>query len=312
MALRLVRQTSETPNITNKDDTIMTRYAYGGYNGVVKAFGNELDYNSSAGSFRVLDGRIVLDGWEVDVDGAGWLLNLSTVTGIQYHSVYLEINVLTETATITSTYLTGVYPEIEKGDDLTATPNGTARLLLYNLKVQNGTITEIVKRFEIVPYLAQRVIDTQNDLSELKTNLKNGNVSVKVAEYASNDTSKGTIEDRLTNPKFNIEKIFGSTSGDALISSNSTINLFSGFKFSDFDILVFHTKRQGSAITQSNTIYLPLWKVSGVKLQVHAVHGTTDYASVTYINDTSFLFEMFNFDLGFGCYLSVYGIKHTA
>jgi hypothetical protein len=167
MALRLVRQTSDTPNITNKDDTIMTRYAYGGYNGIVKGFGNECGYTAENGIFKVLDGRIVIDGWEIDIDGVGWNLNLSTVTGTQYHSVYAEINVATESVKLDSTYLTGFYPEIDKGDDLTEIPNGTARILLYNVKVENGVITETVKKFEIILYLTQKVLDVEKRLDEL-------------------------------------------------------------------------------------------------------------------------------------------------
>ena len=149
MALRLVRQTSNTPNITNKDDTIMTRYAYG-YNGVVKNFGNECNYISENGIFKILDGRIVIDGWEIEIDGAGWILDLHFITGTRYHSVYAEVNVLSETVKIDSSYFTGVYPEIEKGDDLTSIPNGTARILLYNVFVENGTIKEVIKKFEII------------------------------------------------------------------------------------------------------------------------------------------------------------------
>ena len=36
MAIRLIRENSDTPNITNKDDARMIRYAYGGQNGYVK------------------------------------------------------------------------------------------------------------------------------------------------------------------------------------------------------------------------------------------------------------------------------------
>lgn len=187
MALRLVRQTSDTPNITNKDDTIMTRYAYGGYSGIVKGFGSECEYTAENGIFKILDGEIIIDGWEIQIDGVGWTLDLHNVIGIQYHSVYAEINVLTETVILSSTYLTASYPEIEKGDDLTETPNGTARLLLYNVKVESGAITEVVKRFEIIPYL-----------SDIEKGLRDGTFKPKIAQYASEDTSKGTIEERLT------------------------------------------------------------------------------------------------------------------
>lgn len=155
MALRLVRQTSDTPNITNKDDAVMTRYAYGGYNGVVKGFGNECGYTTELGVFKVLDGRIVIDGWEID--GAGWTLDLHSVTGTQYHSVYAEINIATESVKLDSTYLLEKYPTTDKGDDLTEIPNGTARLLLYNVKVVDGIIEEVVDRLEKIPYTSEFV-----------------------------------------------------------------------------------------------------------------------------------------------------------
>lgn len=198
MALRLVRQTSQTPNITNKDDTIMTRYAYGGYNGVVKAFGNECKYTSNSSIFKLLDGRIVIDGWEIDVDAGGWEINLSQVSLTQYYSIYAEINVGIESVSIESKYLSsGGYPKVEKGDDLTSTPNGTARLLLYNVKAENRKITEVIQRFEIIPYLSQKVADIENSINAIKTGTSIP-LKATIAEYASADTTKGTIEERLT------------------------------------------------------------------------------------------------------------------
>ena len=37
MSIRLIRQESETPNVSNHDDARMVRYAYGGYDGFVRA-----------------------------------------------------------------------------------------------------------------------------------------------------------------------------------------------------------------------------------------------------------------------------------
>ena len=36
MSIRLIRQESQTPNVTNHDDARMVRYAYGGFDGFVK------------------------------------------------------------------------------------------------------------------------------------------------------------------------------------------------------------------------------------------------------------------------------------
>ena len=146
MALKLVRESSNTPNITNKDDTIAFRYAYGGYNGYIKGFGNECGYTADNGNFKVLDGCLVIDGWEINIDPDGWEIDYSSAVSTQYNSIYVETSILTESVQIKSKYAFDDYPTIEKGDDLTETLNGTARLLLYNVKVENGVITEVIKK----------------------------------------------------------------------------------------------------------------------------------------------------------------------
>lgn len=201
MALRLVRETSDTPNITNKDDVRMIRYAYGGYNGVLKDYGSELDYEISGSSLRIRSGRIAFQGWEIDLDEAGWLFDVSNIQGVQYNSIYLEIDVSIESVEIKSTFLTGQYPTIEQGDDLTKAPNGKARFMLYNVKVENGTITEVIKKVEVVPYLPDVELKIDNKITSLSTSLVTGAIVVKkteIAQYATSDKSKGTIEDRLT------------------------------------------------------------------------------------------------------------------
>ena len=233
MALRLVRQTSDTPNLTNKDDTIMTRYAYGGYNGVVKAFGNECGYTADNGIFKVLDGRIVIDGWEIDIDGAGVLINLSNVIGTQYRSVYVEINVATETVIINSTYLSNAYPTIDKGDDLTSTPNGTARLLLYNVRVENGAITEVVKRFNLIPYLTSKVLDIERRLEEL--GFKKG-----VAEY-NNYTVDVTANSLKKQGKYVIFNFAGLGAGDVMQAQTAKIIIPQEFRPSkETEVFVFN------------------------------------------------------------------------
>ena len=167
MSIRLVRQSSDTPNITNRDDTRMTRFAYGGIDGVVQGFGSELSYTVSGSNFVLNSGCIVLQGWEVDVDGSGWQLDLSTVVGTQYHLVYLEVNVAAETAAIKSTYLPSVTPIIDSGDDLTRYPEGTARLPLYSFIVANGTIHSVIKKFSMLSYYGARLDSIEERLGKL-------------------------------------------------------------------------------------------------------------------------------------------------
>lgn len=170
MAIRLLRQVSETPSITNKDDARMVRYAYGGYNGVVKDFGSELDSVFSGGLFKLYSGRIVLDGWEVDVDDNGWQISVLAMSGTQYYSVYLEVNLITETSAIKSTYSTKSYPSIDKGDDLTTYPSGVARMLLYNFKASAGIIQESHKKFQIIPYTKTLIEEIDRRLNNLGFN----------------------------------------------------------------------------------------------------------------------------------------------
>lgn len=155
MAIKLVRESSETPNITNKDDTKMIRYAYGGYTGFVKEYGNELSYSISGSVLKINSGRIVLGGWEIDVAEDSWELDLSAISGTQYYTIYVEANIATEIAQIKSSYASGAYPDIEEGDDLTKYPSGMARAVLYHAKSVSGSLSEIEKIIEPIPYLKE-------------------------------------------------------------------------------------------------------------------------------------------------------------
>ena len=152
MAIRLLRESSETPNITNKDDVKMIRYAYGGRTGIVKGYGEELEYSSNATSFQIGSGCVVLQGWEVELDGAGWLLDISSVTGTRYYTIYLEVNAEIETAEIKSVYDTAAYPQVDHGDDLTEAQSGTARFPIYKILVSSGSITEVSRTITTMPY----------------------------------------------------------------------------------------------------------------------------------------------------------------
>lgn len=165
MSITLIRKASDTPNITNRDDTRMTKFAYGGIDGVIEDFGSQLSYGISGSKFVLSRGIVVLQGWEVLVEN--WELDLSTVTGTQYHLVYLEINVATETATIKSSYLTGGVPTINLGDNLTTYPNGTARLPLYSFTISNGKISSVVKKFSLLTYYGARFDSIEQRLDKL-------------------------------------------------------------------------------------------------------------------------------------------------
>lgn len=153
MSLRIIRESSNTPNVTNKDDIRMVRYAYGGYSGIVQNFKSEIAATVDSGVFHIGEGKIVIQGWEIDIEDGGWSFDVSNVYGTQYHAVYLELNAETETAQIKSTFLSGSIPSVSQGDDLTAAPNGTARIVLYSFKVSNTTISEVQQVAIKIPYL---------------------------------------------------------------------------------------------------------------------------------------------------------------
>lgn len=179
MAVKLLRESSETPNITNKDDVKMIRYAYGGYNGVIEGVGEELNFRRNGDNFIIDSGRAVIDGWEIDIDV--WATYLSASVGTFYFSVYLEVDASLEIAQIKVLKDTASYPVIDKGDDLTESPQGTARMLLYNIKATVGsgitgiTSLEVTKKVQVIPYLAQKLLDLEDRVTRL--GFKQGNFS---------------------------------------------------------------------------------------------------------------------------------------
>lgn len=148
MSIRLVRQSSEIPNISNRDDVKLARYAYGNYSGYVKGVGSEIGYSSSS-VFTITSGRIVLQGWEVDIDEEGVPLVLENEA---YNTIYLELNLLSETAKIISVYDSLSYPIISSGDDLSRYPNGTARLTLYTVYWREESSPDVTKWIHPIPY----------------------------------------------------------------------------------------------------------------------------------------------------------------
>ena len=152
MAIKMVREPSETPNINNIDDIIPMRYAYGGQNGFVIGKGNEISNTVSGLNFTVNSGRLVLQGVECDIDATGVTITIDNIATKRYYTVYLEVNLGLNTATIKSKYDTATYPSIDAGDDLTENTTGVARLPLYQFTATSGIIGEINKVVESIKY----------------------------------------------------------------------------------------------------------------------------------------------------------------
>lgn len=191
MAIKMVREPSDSPNITNLDDFVGLRYSYGDQDGYCVGKGSEVDHSVSGSTFKVLSGRVVVQGVECDIDANGVDIIIDSVATKRYHTVYAQVSLATMTSTVLESYDTAGYPAVNKGDDLNENTIGTARTPLYTFISQNGVISSVTKVIQPIQYAYQQV-------ASLKTGLQNGTVAVKIAQYASQDTSKGTIESRLT------------------------------------------------------------------------------------------------------------------
>lgn len=188
MSVRLIRENSDTPNITNKDDARMARYAYGGKNGYVQNYGNEANHYVSGNVFTIGSGIIVLQGWEVVIDSNGWQLPLSSADATKrYYSVYLEINLaLGGTASIRSQQGTYNYPDIAAGDDLTQNTSGIARLELYRFTAAAGVISNVQKIVTAIDYGTEEIKAISDFLDDSLKGLRDGTFKVGNSKTVNN------------------------------------------------------------------------------------------------------------------------------
>jgi len=150
---RLIRANSEIANVTNNDDFRILRYATGGYNGVLKNYGNECSYTVTDNNFKINSGEIFYQGVDTEILTAGETITVDNISGTQYYVIYLEIdlsNSENQTATIKSSYGTSTYPIISAGDDLTTVPSGVANFELYRFTASSGVISSVVAQFNII------------------------------------------------------------------------------------------------------------------------------------------------------------------
>lgn len=154
MAISMVRKPSETPIITNIDDFVSIRYAYGGQNGYVLNKGNEISNTVNGNQFVLNSGRLVLDGVEVDIDANGVIFTADAgISETRYFTCYLEVNLYNNNTEIKFVYDSTTYPVIDKGDDLTKVSTGTARLVLYKFVTTNGVISNVQKVVSGIKYV---------------------------------------------------------------------------------------------------------------------------------------------------------------
>ena len=160
MAINMVRRPSTEQNkyfVKNTDDIIPMRYAYGNQDGYVKDKGSEIGYEIIGTTFRVLSGRLVLQGVESDINANGVDIEITNDGNTNYYVVYYNVNLGTNTVSVLATYSTSGYPELPENDDLTANTSGSARLVLYRFTATGGQISsesveKVVKRVNYSVY----------------------------------------------------------------------------------------------------------------------------------------------------------------
>lgn len=177
MAIKMVREPSERPNINNIDDIIPMRYAYGGQNGFVIGKGTEISNTVSGLNFTVNSGRLVLQGVECDIDATGVTITIDNIATKRYYTIYLEVNLGLNTATIKDEYDTATYPTIDAGDDLTENTTGVARLPLYQFTATSGIISEVNKVVESIKYINSSItVDNSKKINNLEIRRDENNV----------------------------------------------------------------------------------------------------------------------------------------
>lgn len=170
MGIKIVRIPSETPNITNVDDIIPMRYAYGNQDGYVIGRGSELSGSYESGEFTVGSGRAVLQGVEVDIDANGVSATLD-ISGERYFKIYLKVDLETEIAELESYYSTVGYDDIEDPQSAELIDlDDPAYLLLYTLKLNGTTEIEKTKIVKPINYSGKKLVwsgsSTVNAISE--------------------------------------------------------------------------------------------------------------------------------------------------
>ena len=172
MAIEMVRIPSETPNISNTDDFVGLRYAYGNQSGYVIRKGFECSYNINGSTFIIHDGRLVLQGVECDIDANGVEITVDNIATKRYYSIYLQINLALNEVKILATYDTATYPVINRGDDLTQSPTGTARMELYRFDAINGEISNVNKTVKKIEYTENVIVKKAKNLVGIDYDLR--------------------------------------------------------------------------------------------------------------------------------------------
>ena len=297
MAIKMVREPSETPNINNIDDIVPMRYAYGNQNGYVINKGTEISNTVSGLNFTVNSGRLVLQGVECDIDATGVTITIDNIATKRYYTVYLEVNLGLNTATIKSEYDTATYPTIDAGDDLTENTTGVARLPLYRFTATSGIISDVNKVVESVKYVNEDFIANVkvNDASkvnnlEIKQDengvlkicdviipqrklLWSGSVNIRVEDDWLNFVSVFTSQESLIGKTLEVQLAFDTPSAIKTTSKFFKFKALTTYSGGTFSGASFNVATRMSNFTSvgerlvSTDFYINLYSTGEVKMQ---------------------------------------------
>ena len=181
-------------SITNIDDIIPFRYAYGNQNGYVIGKGNELSYSINGSEFKINSGRIVVQGVESDIDANGVAFSVDGSNSTkQYYVVYYKVNLATNVVSIESTYDVAGYPTIDKGDDLTKTTSGYATLELYHFEVENGVISNVNKLVKAIEYSGTALVGYDINKGTVEERLNALGFKEGVAEFSNLPSNTASV-----------------------------------------------------------------------------------------------------------------------
>ena len=172
MGVTIIRSSSTTPNITNKDDARMVRYAYGGIDGYIRGYGQELSYTLTDHQFSIGSGIVVLQGWELKIGESGVSCSFANIPLSTTIYVCLELNLLSETVELKCFTYPSSTDTPDLGDDLTENPLGTARIVLYKVRksiptsgnLPTGANYRVTKQISAIQFSSEMVEKIRADI----------------------------------------------------------------------------------------------------------------------------------------------------
>lgn len=191
--VQILRRESETPIVSAKDDAVLARYAYGGSRGIIQRVGEELSVTvdpSNSLHVTVGSGRVVIDGWEIDISSATNLMFQSSSQDSAFDYIVLNIDLLSQTADLST--VTYENSHTFASEDLTENPTGSAQIAIWSRTRKSGVPDSGKYEISRIEYLTDTIADINRRLEIL--GFKQG-----VFTFNSEDTISGVTVEFIEN-----------------------------------------------------------------------------------------------------------------